>query len=172
MRIAHIRTAAALAALAAAPVLADEYVVELSGLNFLYNGQSNMDIDLTIRPGDTVRWVWVSGFHNVVSGPFGGHDGEYRSGDPENPPAEFSHTFNDPTDSLYHCHVHGGAGMVSMVKVRCSADYNEDLNVNTLDVLAFLNDWSAGDEKADFNGDGSVNTLDVLSFLNAWSSGC
>ena len=54
----------------------------------------------------------------------------------------------------------------------CAADFNGDGEVNTLDVLSFLNAWSAGDTAADFNGDGSVNTLDVLAFLNAWGAGC
>lgn len=54
----------------------------------------------------------------------------------------------------------------------CDADFNGDGSVNTLDVLAFLNAWSAGDPRGDFNGDGSINTLDVLAFLNAWGAGC
>ncbi|MFG0241903.1 MAG: GC-type dockerin domain-anchored protein [Phycisphaerales bacterium JB054] len=54
----------------------------------------------------------------------------------------------------------------------CDADFNDDGDVNTLDVLAFLNAWTAGDEAADFNHDGSINTLDVLTFLNAWNAGC
>ncbi|HZW09857.1 MAG TPA: GC-type dockerin domain-anchored protein [Phycisphaerales bacterium] len=54
----------------------------------------------------------------------------------------------------------------------CPADFNGDGEVNTLDVLAFLNAWSAGDPSGDFNGDGEVNTLDVLAFLNAWTAGC
>jgi hypothetical protein len=54
----------------------------------------------------------------------------------------------------------------------CPGDFNDDGQVNTLDVLAFLNAWSAGDPSADFNADGAVNTLDVLAFLNAWSAGC
>lgn len=54
----------------------------------------------------------------------------------------------------------------------CDADFNNDGDVNTLDVLAFLNAWTAGDAAADFNNDGDVNTLDVLAFLNAWTSGC
>ena len=54
----------------------------------------------------------------------------------------------------------------------CDADFNADGDVNTLDVLAFLNAWTAGDSAADFNGDGDVNTLDVLAFLNAWTAGC
>ncbi|MFG0259281.1 MAG: FG-GAP-like repeat-containing protein [Phycisphaerales bacterium JB041] len=54
----------------------------------------------------------------------------------------------------------------------CIADFNEDGDVNTLDVLSFLNAWNAGDGSADINGDGSVNTLDVLEFLNLWNAGC
>ncbi|MFG0243377.1 MAG: M14 family zinc carboxypeptidase [Phycisphaerales bacterium JB054] len=50
-------------------------------------------------------------------------------------------------------------------------DYNRDGDVNTLDVLAFLNDWAAGDPMADWNHDGEVNTLDVLAFLNDWNMG-
>ena len=169
------RIAALLAALAcAAPALADEFVVELVGTSFRYNGQSNANIELTIRPGDSVRWVWVTGLHNVVSGNHGDPDegGLFWSGDPVTPPNEFVHTFTDAGDFPYHCELHFSFGMVSTVSVRCAGDFNGDLVVNTLDVLAFLNAWSAGDPSGDFNGDGTINTLDVLAFLNAWSSGC
>ncbi|MCC7388408.1 MAG: S8 family serine peptidase [Phycisphaerales bacterium] len=54
----------------------------------------------------------------------------------------------------------------------CVADFNDDGNVNTQDVLAFLNAWSAGDSSADINNDGSVNTQDVLAYLNLWNAGC
>jgi len=54
----------------------------------------------------------------------------------------------------------------------CVGDYNHDGSVNTLDVLAFLNAWAAGDPAADINADGTVNTLDVLAFLNFWVAGC
>jgi hypothetical protein len=54
----------------------------------------------------------------------------------------------------------------------CAADYNGDGTLNTQDVLAFLNDWAAGDSQADWNNDGNVNTLDVLAFLNAYAAGC
>jgi endonuclease/exonuclease/phosphatase family metal-dependent hydrolase len=52
------------------------------------------------------------------------------------------------------------------------ADTNGDGTINTLDVLTFLNQWSAGDPGADVNLDGSVNTLDVLYYLNAYNAGC
>lgn len=54
----------------------------------------------------------------------------------------------------------------------CLADWDGDGEATTLDFLAFLNDWAAGDPRADLNGDGTVNTIDFLAFLNAWSAGC
>jgi len=54
----------------------------------------------------------------------------------------------------------------------CVADFNGDGDVNTLDVLTFLNAWNAEDPSADIDGDGDVNTLDVLAFLNLWNAGC
>ena len=54
----------------------------------------------------------------------------------------------------------------------CVADFNGDGDVNTQDVLSFLNAWNAGDSSADVNGDGNVNTQDVLEFLNLWNAGC
>ena len=65
-----------------------------------------------------------------------------------------------------------GAGVEAAADGACVADWNGDGSVNTQDVLAFLNDWSAGNAAADINGDGSVNTQDVLMFLNAWATGC
>ncbi|MCW5776696.1 MAG: choice-of-anchor B family protein [Phycisphaeraceae bacterium] len=54
----------------------------------------------------------------------------------------------------------------------CIADFNGDTVVNTLDVLAYLNAYSAGDSSADVNGDTVVNTLDLLAFLNLYNEGC
>ncbi len=54
----------------------------------------------------------------------------------------------------------------------CQADFNDDGNVNTQDVIAFLNAWNAQDTSADINGDGLINTQDVTAFLNIWNAGC
>ncbi|HZW11302.1 MAG TPA: GC-type dockerin domain-anchored protein [Phycisphaerales bacterium] len=54
----------------------------------------------------------------------------------------------------------------------CAPDFNGDGLVDTRDVIAFLNAWSAGDQSADFNGDGVIDTRDVIAFLNAWTAGC
>ncbi|MCW5775860.1 MAG: dienelactone hydrolase family protein [Phycisphaeraceae bacterium] len=68
---------------------------------------------------------------------------------------------------------HGTRGWSAVtVAVRCPSDWNLDGVVNTLDFLAFLNQWADAHPDADFNGDGSVNTLDMLSFLNAYNEGC
>ncbi|VAX39189.1 hypothetical protein MNBD_PLANCTO03-2044 [hydrothermal vent metagenome] len=54
----------------------------------------------------------------------------------------------------------------------CPADFNADGEVDTRDVLAFLNAWTADAPEADFNADGTIDTRDVLAFLNAWTEGC
>lgn len=63
-------------------------------------------------------------------------------------------------------------GQAQLDVVSCPPDFNMDCAVNTLDFLAYLNAFSAGDPAADFNGDGSINTLDFLAFLNAFNAGC
>ena len=54
----------------------------------------------------------------------------------------------------------------------CAPDLNSDGQVNTLDVLAFLNLYTAGNPSADWNADGLVDSRDVLAFLNDWAAGC
>jgi len=84
----------------------------------------------------------------------------------------------DPTDDnlywLHHEYAVGGSWRTWVQSVTtesclCPGDFHQDGAPNTVDVLAFLHAWSAGDFFADINGDGAVNTLDVLAFLNAWS---
>lgn len=60
----------------------------------------------------------------------------------------------------------------SGVKACALADFDNNGTVDTLDFLAFLNAFSAGDPIADANHDGTVNTLDFLFFLNAFNIGC
>ncbi len=63
-------------------------------------------------------------------------------------------------------------GRISLYMSRCRADFNCDDAVNTMDVLAFLNAFAAGELSADVNFDDVVNTQDVLAFLNIWNEGC
>ncbi|HEY7636981.1 MAG TPA: plastocyanin/azurin family copper-binding protein [Gemmatimonadales bacterium] len=60
--------------------------------------------NVTIPAGTTVRWTWVSGFHDVSSGGNPAFDG---SGQPVSAPHTFSHTFSTPGTYVYFCSVHG-----------------------------------------------------------------
>lgn len=116
------KRALAVFALAATSVMtqAETFVVELDGPSFVYDGLMDMDIDLTINVGDTVRWEWVSGFHNVVNGFPGDPDEDtlFNSGSPTSDTATFfEYTFDDEGVFGYHCEVHEDIGMVSFVTV-------------------------------------------------------
>jgi plastocyanin len=108
------------ARLCRAGVAGDVYDVTLDGMDFVYNGMTNMDIDLTVEVGDTVRWTWVSGFHNVVSG-FPGDPDEgvlFESGEPTDEVGmTFSYTFLETGVVGYHCEIHEDMGMISQVTV-------------------------------------------------------
>ena len=54
----------------------------------------------------------------------------------------------------------------------CLADFNGDGVVDTRDVLAFLNEWNAGNASSDCDDNGVIDTRDVLCFLNLWNAGC
>ena len=61
----------------------------------------------TIHVGDTVRWVWVSGFHSTTSGTCAGActpDGRWDSGSGSG--MTFSHTFTQAGSFPYFCTVH------------------------------------------------------------------
>ena len=153
---------------------ADTFEVTLDGLSYWYNGQQNMDIDLVIQPGDTVRWLWVLGNHNVVSGfPEDKDTGAlFLSGPPTNKAGTiFEYTFLDPGEYGYHCHPHESIGMISFVTVisapLCPWDLDESGTVDTSDMLNLFAQWgSAG--PADFDGSGAVNTNDLLILFANW----
>jgi len=53
-----------------------------------------------------------------------------------------------------------------------SVDYNNDGNLNFLDVSAFLALFGSADPQADLNNDGQHNFLDVSAFIAAFAAGC
>lgn len=80
------------ALLLAAPATAQTtHVVQLFAESFLPD-------DLTIQVGDTVRFEWATGFHNVVSGEdpgqLGNPNGIFNSGFPVPPPSTFEVVFD------------------------------------------------------------------------------
>ena len=64
------------------------------------------------------------------------------------------------------------AAVQAALDMGCAADFNGDGEINSLDVIEFLNAWNAQYPEGDFNGDGVYNSLDVIQFLNAWNAGC
>ena len=93
--------------------------------------------NLTVRVGETVHWVWTSGFHNVESGTVsagtGVHDGRFRSGNPTlTAGTAFDVRFDEAFLSAnsvagnvypYYCVVHASIGMVGAITVaHCLGD--------------------------------------------------
>ena len=81
---------------------------------------------VTVDVGDTVRWTWVEGLHDVKSGVGGITDGIFDSGNPTTPPAVFEVTFDaaflsaNPVPANvydYFCSIHVSFGMVGSVTV-------------------------------------------------------
>ena len=54
----------------------------------------------------------------------------------------------------------------------CSADMNDDGDLNILDFVAFQNLWQANDASADCNDDGAFNILDFVCYQNLFQAGC
>ena len=81
---------------------------------------------LTIAVGDTVRWVWGSAGHSVVSGMGGNADGMFCSPSDtmcDDPPlssqgATYEHTFTQAGTFRYYCSVHFQLGMTGTVEVQ------------------------------------------------------
>lgn len=51
---------------------------------------------------------------------------------------------------------------------QCPADVTGDGNVDSADLLTFLQWWLDGSVFADLNGDGFVDTLDLIAFVQVW----
>jgi plastocyanin len=89
-----------------APHMAVVHVGQGGGINFVdaTSGSSTT----TIHAGDTVQWVWVSGFHSTTSGGCPGGacqaDGNWDSGAGSG--MTFTHTFPHAGTFPYHCSVH------------------------------------------------------------------
>jgi uncharacterized protein (TIGR03118 family) len=82
--------------------------------------------DLTIQVGDTVRWVWGSSGHSVVSGTNGNADNQFCSPSNtgcDNPPLSsrgttYEHTFTQAGTVPYYCSVHFQLGMTGTITVQ------------------------------------------------------
>ena len=73
--------------------------------------------EVQISPGDTIRWVWESGGHNVAP----------ESGDWGHQPIEdegftYEHTFESAGENPYVCTPHASAGMQGTIMVGSSSE--------------------------------------------------
>lgn len=62
-------------------------------------------IDPIINVGDTIRWQWIGGTHDVISIP---DQAEMFASPLRSSGFTFSHTFNTPGTYQYYCSLHGG----------------------------------------------------------------
>jgi plastocyanin len=82
------------------------------------NGHTFDPPEVHVKQGETVRWVWVAGSHNVVSGAACTPDGTFTSGSStQGPGSSFDHTFADKGTFAYYCDPHCGVGMTGKVVV-------------------------------------------------------
>lgn len=143
--------------------------------------------DITINVGDTVRWTWVSGFHNVESGVGGSHDGAFRSGDAT---SVVGTTYQVTFDSAflaanpmagdvynYYCVIHFGGGMVGSVTViGCPGDLDGDNDIDLSDLAAMLSNYGttsgATYQDGDLDFDGDVDLADLAALLSVYGTNC
>lgn len=71
---------------------------------------------VTIKPGDTVHWTWITTGHSTTSGAGCTQNNIWDSGI-QSAGSEFSHTFNTVGDYPYFCQPHCQFGMKGKVKV-------------------------------------------------------
>jgi plastocyanin len=95
----RFRVASCLALLLGVVGIATAATVEVTVSNFRYTPN-----DVTLRVGDSVRWVNVQGVHDVVA-----DDNAFRSG-AAGTGWTYTRQFNQVGDTLYHCSVHSSPG--------------------------------------------------------------
>ncbi|MEE9212071.1 MAG: plastocyanin/azurin family copper-binding protein [Phycisphaeraceae bacterium] len=135
---------------------------------------------LVIDVGDTVRWIWDGGGHNVVSGSPGVPDGAFYSGLPAPAGTIFEVVFdqafldaNPVPGGLYdyYCEPHADFGMIGSIDVSlpCPADFNGDDQVGPFDLAILLGAWGPCPGcPTDLSGDGVVGPFDLATLLGAW----
>ena len=72
--------------------------------------------EVHVKKGQTVRWVWVQGTHDVVSGASCTPDNKFVSGSAQSK-GSFEHTFDSAGTFPYFCNPHCGLGMTGKVIV-------------------------------------------------------
>jgi plastocyanin len=153
------------------------------GVSYDTDGTTTYDVSIgpshysppvvTIEPGDTVRWTWAGGTHNVTSGSAGIFDGMFRSGSPTSVvgtvyQVPFTYSLLDlyPTGDWvypYFCQTHvTGTGSVHVVADPCAgSDLDFDGDVDCADWRKFRTLFSQ------YNPAGMCNPLTIPEFVAA-----
>ena len=131
---------------------------------------------VTVAPGDIVRWLWNDGFHTVTSG--SAKDCEYDGvhfHEPlweQNPVVEFRIPLDMEGEIRYFCLPHcliDEAAIIFIEPDPCPADLDDDGMVGFSDLLSLLDAWGLCDCcREDLDGNGIVNFNDLLILLAAW----
>jgi plastocyanin len=88
------------------------------GASIAVNGHDFDPPEVRIKAGESVKWTWVAGSHNVVSGATCTPDGKFTSGaNTVGVGSTFSHTFDTPGTYPYYCDPHCGIGMTGKIIV-------------------------------------------------------
>lgn len=90
----------------------------VTGASVAVNGHTFEPKEVRIKAGQAVKWTWVAGSHNVVSGATCTPDGKFTSGSSTlGPGSKFERTFAEPGTYSYYCDPHCGIGMTGKVIV-------------------------------------------------------
>lgn len=85
--------------------------VEVRVSNFVFTPRT-----VTVKPGDTVRWIWINGSHSTTSGPPGSPNGLWDSG-VHGAGFSFTRRFDQAGRFPYFCTLHWEMGMTGTVVV-------------------------------------------------------
>jgi plastocyanin len=136
------------------------------------DGLTFQPADITVEPGDTVRWIWNGGGHTVTSGSDCTYDETYFDAPLNGDNSMFEWTVpDDLTGTLdYFCRPHCTLDMVGTITVDapCIGDLDGDDVVGVTDLLEILAAWGDGGGPADIDNSGFVDVADLLLLLAAW----
>ncbi len=152
------------------------------------NPPTNFSDEPTILIGDTIRWVRISGSHNVIAS--AGQAEDWNSGGNVTTSSPYMHTFTHAGDFNYYCSHHGfdagngfAGGMYSAVHVLCSVvdvaiqggEAGQDRRLDNNDFIVFINQFFNGNATSDLGiqggipgHDGIFDNNDFVVFINTF----
>ena len=122
---------------------------------------------LTVNVGDTVRWTWGSGFHNLTQA-----NGETEPGFGENFYSEghiYEHTFTTVGSHDYICSPHSGSMYGTITVVQPNNSFNRQTEWSKIDLSMSADSQSSETEIVYF--DGATTGWDNGYDSTNWSSG-